>query len=55
MSTEGTGPDSESDNTYTSSAKIKNSWSYTYNPPYVFTAWYLIKHKTPLTLRLRNY
>jgi hypothetical protein len=24
-------------------AKVKNAWSYTYTPPYVFMAWYLVK------------
>jgi hypothetical protein len=26
-----------------SSAEVKNAWSYTATPPYVFMAWYLIK------------
>jgi hypothetical protein len=25
------------------SAEVKNAWSYTFTPPYVFTAWFLIK------------
>jgi len=28
-----------------SSAEVKNSWSYTSIPPYVFVAWYSVKHR----------
>jgi hypothetical protein len=31
-----------------SSAKFKNAWSYTSIPPYVFTAWCLVKHRIRL-------
>jgi len=26
------------------SVEVKNSWSYTFMPPYVFMTYYLIKH-----------
>jgi hypothetical protein len=32
-----------------SSAKIKNSWSYTSTPPYVFMAWCLVNHEDNFT------
>jgi hypothetical protein len=35
----------EAGRSHLSSAKVKSVWSYTYNPPYVFMAWYLVKHK----------
>jgi hypothetical protein len=31
-----------------SSAKVKNAWSYTSSPPYIFMAWCLIKHRMHL-------
>jgi len=33
-------PDCEPDHIYSSSAEIKNPWSSTSTPPYVFRAWY---------------
>jgi hypothetical protein len=33
----------ESDHSPPSSAKVKNSWSYTFSPSYVFVAWCLRK------------
>jgi hypothetical protein len=38
-------PGREVDNSPKSSAAIKNSWSYTSTPQYVFMAWCLVKHK----------
>jgi hypothetical protein len=35
-----------------SSAEVKNAWSYTSTPPYVFMAWCLIKRKDNLRLKL---
>jgi hypothetical protein len=32
-----------------SSSEVKNSWSYTFNPQYVFMAWCLIKHRGNFT------
>jgi hypothetical protein len=34
----------ESDHSPPSSAEVKNAWSYTSTPPYVFMAWCLVKH-----------
>jgi len=31
-----------------STAEVKNTWSYTATPPYVFIEWYLVKHKDNL-------
>jgi hypothetical protein len=31
--------------------KVKNAWSYTSIPPYVFMAWYLIKFRNTFTLQ----
>jgi hypothetical protein len=28
-----------------SSAEVKNAWSYTSTPQYVFAVWYLVKHR----------
>jgi hypothetical protein len=38
----------EADNSPPSSSKVKNVWSYTSNPPYVFMAWFLIKNRKTL-------
>jgi hypothetical protein len=35
---------------FPSKAEVKNSWNYTSTPPYVFLAWYLIKHRESFTL-----
>jgi hypothetical protein len=35
----------EADHTAPSSAEIKHTWSYTSTPPYIFTAWCLLKHR----------
>jgi hypothetical protein len=35
---------SEADHSPPSSAKVKNTWSYTSTPPHVLMAWCLIKH-----------
>jgi len=34
----------EADHSLLCSAEIKNVWSYNSTPPYLFLAWYLIKH-----------
>jgi len=36
-------PGREADHSSTSSAEVKNEWSYTTIPPYAFMGWYLIK------------
>jgi hypothetical protein len=42
-------PGREADNSPPSSTEVKNKWSYISNPPYVFMAWYLVKHGDKLT------
>jgi hypothetical protein len=32
-----------------SSAEVKNVWSYTSIHPYIFMAWFLVKHRDNLT------
>jgi hypothetical protein len=39
----------EDDHSPPSSAAVKNAWSYTSTPQYVFLAWCLIKHRDNLT------
>jgi hypothetical protein len=38
-------PEREADHSAPSSAEVKNAWSYTSTPQYVFMAWYLVKHR----------
>jgi len=38
------------DHSNSSTAEVKNTWSYTYTPPYVFIALCLIKHRGNFTL-----
>jgi hypothetical protein len=38
-------PGREADHSPPSSAEVKNAWSYTSTPPYVFMALYLAKHR----------
>jgi hypothetical protein len=38
-------PGREADQSHPSSAEVKNAWSYTFTPSYVFMAWYLVKNK----------
>jgi len=42
-------PGREGDHSPPSSAEIKNAWSYTSTPPYVFMVWYLVKHRDNFT------
>jgi hypothetical protein len=44
VGTGGSSPAREVHHTLPSSAEVKNAWSYTSTPPYVFMAWCLIKH-----------
>jgi hypothetical protein len=41
-------PRREVDHSSPSNAEVKNAWSYTFTPPYVFTACCLIKHRMRL-------
>jgi hypothetical protein len=38
----------DADHSPPSSAKVMNAWSYTSTPPYVFTAWCIVKHSIHL-------
>jgi hypothetical protein len=42
-------PGREADHSPPSSGEIKNAWSYTSTPQYVFTAWCLVKHRDNFT------
>jgi hypothetical protein len=43
-------PEREADHPPPCSAKVKKAWSNTSISPYVFTAWYLVKHSDNFTL-----
>jgi hypothetical protein len=43
-------PGREADHSPPSGADVKNAWSYTSTPPYVFVTWCLFKHR----IRLRG-
>jgi hypothetical protein len=45
-------PGREADHSSPSSAEVNNAWSYTSTPPYVFMAWYLVKHRDNFTFHL---
>ena len=47
-------PRRESDQSSYPSAEIKNAWSYTFTPSYVFFTWGLIKHRTTFTSEIRT-
>jgi hypothetical protein len=38
-------PEREDDHSPPSSAEVKNAWSYTSTPQYVFMVWCLVKHR----------
>jgi len=38
-------PGREADHSSPSSAEVKNTWSYTFTPQYVFMVWCLVKHR----------
>jgi hypothetical protein len=42
-------PGREADHSPPSSAEVKNAWSYTSTPQYVFMAWCLVKHRDIFT------
>jgi hypothetical protein len=42
-------PGPEADHSPPSSAEVKNAWSYTSTPQYVFMTWYLVKHRDNFT------
>jgi hypothetical protein len=45
-------PGREADHSPPSSAEVKNVWSYTSIPEYVFMAWCLVKHRDNFTFYL---
>jgi hypothetical protein len=47
-------PGREADHSSPSSAEVKNAWSYTFTPQYVFMAWYLFKHRDNFTFSLHS-
>jgi hypothetical protein len=40
----------EADPSHPSSAEVKNAWSYTFTPPYIFMPLCLVKHRDNFTL-----
>jgi len=38
-------PGYEADHSHPSRVEVKNAWSYTSSPQYVFMVWYLVKHR----------
>jgi len=48
-------PGREADHTPQSSAEVKNAWSYTSTPQYVFMAWYPVTKSTGTTLPCNLY
>jgi hypothetical protein len=42
-------PRREADHSPPSNAEVKNMWSYTSSPLYIFMAWYLVKHRDKFT------
>jgi hypothetical protein len=42
-------PGLEGDHSHPSSVEVKNAWSYTTTPPYIFMAWYFVKHRDNFT------
>jgi hypothetical protein len=47
-------PGREADHSPPSSAEVKNVWSYTSTPQYVFIAWCLVKHRDNFTFTCVN-
>jgi len=46
-------PGHEADHSHPSSAEVKNAWSYTAAPQYVFMVWCLVKHRDNFTTFIR--
>jgi len=46
-------PGREADHFRPSNAEVKNAWSYTFTPPYLFMAWCLVKYRGNFTLPLQ--
>jgi hypothetical protein len=47
-------PDHEAEHSPPPSAKVNNAWSYASIPPYIFMAWYLVKHRDKFTFITAN-
>jgi len=45
-------PRCEASHSSTASAEVNKVWSYTFTSPYVFMAWYLVKHRKTVTFSL---
>jgi hypothetical protein len=45
-------PGREADHSPQFSAEVKNAWSYTSTPQYIFMAWCLVKHRDTFTFDL---
>jgi hypothetical protein len=45
-------PGCEADHSLSSNAEVKNAWSYTSTPQYVFCTWCLVKHRDNFTFTL---
>jgi hypothetical protein len=45
-------PGGEADHSHPSSTEVKNEWSYTFTPQYVFMAWCLVKHRDNFTFTI---
>jgi hypothetical protein len=43
----------EADHSPPPSAEVRNAWSYTPIPPYVFMAWYVVKHRDNFTFYVK--
>jgi len=39
----------------TCSTDVKNAWSYTSTPAYVFMVWYLVKHRSNFTFAFTDF
>jgi hypothetical protein len=48
-------PAREADHSPPSSAEVKNAWSYTSTPQYVFMTWYLVKNRDNFTFYIYLY
>jgi hypothetical protein len=54
MGTRGSFPGGKADYSPPPSAEVKNAWSYTSTPQYVFMAWCLVKHRDNFTFTLHT-
>jgi hypothetical protein len=45
-------PEREAEHSLSPSAEVKNAWTYTSSQPYMFMAWYLVKHRDAFTTHM---